>query len=783
MKSTLFVVIYLTVVITWPISGCGGNDNLDDDGGTLFECTSDMECGPIEYCYRGYCIPIETITCTDDSDCLLAKICKLGVCEPPCLLNADCSNEEYCSNGHCLPGCSADDDCSAGKTCNLDLHECQQSGCTGDEDCRAGERCNFGTCVANCSSDENCSPGESCVDGVCVPPICNTDEDCSPGLHCLGGECTECRDEGDCNPGHYCAEDNECRECADDDPNHCGENCEVCDGETPHCLEGACAECLTRNDCEQDEPRHCTREGSCEPCTTPSACGPECVDCTDQSLTCSADGSECVHCVNNDDCGQGAWCNATLCEACDTNQRCGPECDNCEVLSLHCFGGVAGACSQCGADEHCPDGYWCEVGSCALCPGSDPLHCGANCAVCSFPVPHCVGGACVECANNADCSTGYWCESNTCRRCDTTNHCGPLCSDCGAAPATPICGGADAGCVCDSGSCGEYYECDGIDCQFCNTDAKCGANCGPCGGATPHCLDDSLSSVCVECLDDDHCASGEWCHQETGLCASCDVAERCGPTCAQCSGQTPDCGGVDAGCVCNQASCAPYHKCESGACRFCNTDVECGMACSPCGAGTPHCLIEGGSSRCVACIADEHCTDPEYPVCENGICQPPCTRTCMDGADSGETCANARVVSRADAGDTDGATRPGDILAGTNDDQTTCQSFKQSNGMDHYFQIYLYSGEIMDVSLDVTFNSSYFDGILFLYRSGDSCDGKTCSTQILCRDQWNNIDESFSYQAGEDGWYVIQVDSTWQIGQSQYELVIGLQCNQAGCGC
>ncbi|MBW1807549.1 MAG: hypothetical protein JRJ87_05095 [Deltaproteobacteria bacterium] len=804
MKPVFFASLGLVGCVIFSFIGCGGAASQDNDGGNLYACKIDAECGPAEYCYRGHCLPV-AVTCNGDGDCPLDEICDLGICKPPCFTKDDCASGEYCASGHCLLGCSQDADCAADETCDQSLHKCRRAECQSDQDCPAGERCsagtcieaecsidqdcpagercNFGTCVSVCSGDQDCPLGENCVEGVCVSPLCETDEDCSPGLKCRAGECVECLDDDDCDSSHYCTLNNECLECGDADPDHCGEECLLCEGESPYCLEGTCTECLTQDDCDQSVPRYCTDEGSCQTCDDSSACGPDCVDCTEESLVCSADGSECANCANDEDCGQGARCEDALCVACDTDERCGPECDDCAGQSLHCFGGTTGACSQCAADEHCPGGYWCAAGSCAACQGDDPLHCGADCAVCSFPTAHCVAGACAQCAQDADCNTGYWCENNICASCDTSEHCGPLCRDCLATPATPICSAAGSGCTCQPGSCAEYYECEDSACQFCNSDIKCGADCSPCAGDTPHCLDDGSTSGCVECTNDDQCDSGEWCDPDSNLCAACDLALHCGLACLECDGQTPDCESLEIGCVCNESSCAPFYKCESGSCQFCNTDTECGETCSACGGSTPLCLDEGASSRCVECYVHEDCIDPEYPLCENNTCQPPCISKCVDGTQTAETCASARVVSRADAGDADGADHSGDILEGTNDDQTVCQATKLSSGNEKYYQIYLYAGETLDVTLDVTLNSSYFDGILFLYRSYDACDGRACSTMVLCRDQTINADESFSYLAGEDGWYIIQVDATWQIGQGQYGLAIDLQCNQAGCGC
>jgi hypothetical protein len=185
-------------------------------------------------------------------------------------------------------------------------------------------------------------------------------------------------------------------------------------------------------------------------------------------MTCNAEGTACVSCVFDDDCGDGAWCNAGSCEPCDDVSRCGPDCLACSTPpDVFCFGGVTGGCGECAVDGDCVSTAWCNVGVCEICAGDDPLHCGTDCAVCGSATPFCQGGICTECTADDNCPAWQYCgASSVCEDCGDTDpeHCGTGCADC-TSTAMPWC---------TSGSCVECLDnthCDAN--EFCNASNTC----------------------------------------------------------------------------------------------------------------------------------------------------------------------------------------------------------------------------------------------------------------------------------------------------------------------
>jgi len=136
----------------------------------------------------------------------------------------------------------------------------------------------------------------------------------------------------------------------------------------------------------------------------------------------------------------------------------------------------------------------------------------------------------------------------------------------------------------------------------CHSDADCQLTSLRCHAA---------SSRCVECLDDQDCATSERPHCDTELfrcvdcteddhCmadARCDTVERrCAPSCT------------------TLQDCAEAHACNDGVCVACDRDVECREQ----DAGGPVCSVSG--LGCVSCREDAQCPQPEICDVLSGRC-------------------------------------------------------------------------------------------------------------------------------------------------------------------
>ncbi len=78
----------------------------------------------------------------------------------------------------------------------------------------------------------------------CKPkyPNCETDEQCQEGEFCVNNLCQQCRDNGDCPPGHECAE-GACRQL----PGYCTDSSQCSNGQV--CRNNQCGPCISNGDC------------------------------------------------------------------------------------------------------------------------------------------------------------------------------------------------------------------------------------------------------------------------------------------------------------------------------------------------------------------------------------------------------------------------------------------------------------------------------------------------------------------------------------------------------
>ncbi|HEX8435330.1 outer membrane exchange protein TraA [Archangium sp.] len=163
---------------------------------------------------------------------------------------------------------------------------------------------------------------------------------------------------------------------------------------------------------------------------------------------------------------------------------------------------------------------------------------------------------------------------------------------------------------CDSG-----YYCNGAAlCAPCDSAVFCGPSCSPCGASTPLCLNRNGTFTCVQCSDDSQCPNGR-CDSTTNECrgcrtdANCPKGEYCG-TDNECHECTTD------------AHCPRGEVCADNSCQPCSTDDSCAGASCNCCPGGLKCgsPAPGASPTCVECTNDSECSDGKRCDLANGRC-------------------------------------------------------------------------------------------------------------------------------------------------------------------
>ncbi len=303
--------------------------------------------------------------------------------------------------------------------------------------------------------------------------------------------------------------------------------------------------------------------------------------------------------TNGEGCTDGVQCASALCDGtsmtCEACVDTGPGLDpGCSVAMPACID-IAGVntCAPCdddasggGVDSGC-DGAApvCDTTTLPICvPCLDTAGPGLLDDGCSAGTPACdVSGAtpiCRECTTDGDCGAGV-CVAGMCLACDddmtgasVDRGCtavAPLCDSGG--PMCEVClddttGGTDVGCsaalpVCASGASPNV-------CLACEDSAPGTDTDNGCDAATPVC-DESITPVCRECTEDDHCSVG----------TVCGPAGTCVPGCteeADCAGTpTPICdvsGRVCVECL-GDSDCPGTTMCTaSRTCEFTDTDGD-----------------------------------------------------------------------------------------------------------------------------------------------------------------------------------------------------------------
>jgi outer membrane exchange protein TraA len=156
----------------------------------------------------------------------------------------------------------------------------------------------------------------------------------------------------------------------------------------------------------------------------------------------------------------------------------------------------------------------------------------------------------------------------------------------------------------NNGCPGGYYCNEAALCAPCDTALFCGPTCSPCGQATPFCVNRNGMNVCVECEEDRDCRPGYQCDENTNTCFECNKDEDCAR--------------------------GEYCDLEQGTCEVCDTDDQCAgnsCNCCPTGALGPEMRCEAvtpdGPPVCVECVNDSECSGGK--VCDLALYQ------CVDG--------------------------------------------------------------------------------------------------------------------------------------------------------
>ncbi len=168
---------------------------------------------------------------------------------------------------------------------------------------------------------------------------------------------------------------------------------------------------------------------------------------------------------------------------------------------------------------------------------------------------------------------------------------------------------------CDPG----YYCNQAALCAPCDTALLCGPSCSPCGGMTPFCINENGQEKCAGCRTDSDCKPGFSCDPTTHVCNECNT----------------------------DTDCPQGKECVKHVCDYCNAPDKCaGSSCNCCGQGKNGqqmaCAKVGSEAfpECVECKTDADCTEggvcdvligqcvPEHAQNEKTSCCGPACLTC-----------------------------------------------------------------------------------------------------------------------------------------------------------
>lgn len=196
--------------------------------------------------------------------------------------------------------------------------------------------------------------------------------------------------------------------------------------------------------------------------------------------------------------------------------------------------------------------------------------------------------------------------------------------------------------------CTTEERCAGVTCEEGTTCDSHTGSCRPniclfdtqCGGRLPLC--DSSLHFCVQCIQHEHCATGQRCSKKiagAGVCeeAKCTTEAECAgiPGREHCDVDIEKCGPclTDAHCPLGQTCQAATAAAGGG--KICVAPVRCAADAECLSQAKPHCDLT--SYKCEACVLDEHCpAQTGARVCNRD------THACSDGpCDEDADCAGA----------------------------------------------------------------------------------------------------------------------------------------------
>lgn len=271
-------------------------------------------------------------------------------------------------------------------------------------------------------------------------------------------------------------------------------------------------------------------------------------------------------------------------------------------------------------------------------------------------------GACsnsegVTCLTSKDCFENQICVANACQPADLNKE--QKCqqnTDCGDGE---FCDQTEGLCrVLEITNCQSHTDCP--------PHQRCQMSLSICVDGSRNCVDDAICSgyvcnagnICVQCLDNSHCPSGQACIAEqcrdasTPRCSEdsqClppqSICENtiCSPGCATpggitcgagttCNESTGRCDPSTSGCIDDNQCGAPAAICENGSCT---------PGCSSAGCSDPNAICDGNTGRCIAvpppCTQDSECSPP-MTVCESGQCVGGCGQLGGVACSGGATC-------------------------------------------------------------------------------------------------------------------------------------------------
>jgi outer membrane exchange protein TraA len=197
-----------------------------------------------------------------------------------------------------------------------------------------------------------------------------------------------------------------------------------------------------------------------------------------------------------------------------------------------------------------------------------------------------------------------------------------------------------------NGGCVPGYYCnEAALCAPCDTAALCGPSCSPCGGDTPFCLNINGQQQCGGCRNDFDCKEGFSCNLDTHECNQCNEPSDCprGETCEDhvcvpCS--KPDtCAGVSCNC-CPNGSNGQQMDCQPHPEDGTFVCMECltGAECKSgqCDILTGHCVDEIKPNASPNCCGESCVTCPaDFPFCLPGPVGTACAQ-CRHDMDCGD---------------------------------------------------------------------------------------------------------------------------------------------------